>query len=220
MTEHSHTVRGPHQSQPIMTAGEPLNRARAAMVMVHGRGASAESILDLAVELHQPGLAYLAPQAAGDTWYPYSFLAPLARNEPGLSSGLAATANVLAQVAQAGIPLERTMLLGFSQGACLALEFVARNARRYGGVAGLSGGLIGPDGTPRDYPGSLAGTPVFLGCSDVDFHIPKERVELSAQVLQRLRANVTMRFYPGMGHTVNQDEIDFVQGMVAALVSR
>jgi phospholipase/carboxylesterase len=220
MTEHSHTVRGPHQGQPIMTAGEPLKRARAAMVMVHGRGASAQSILDLAVELHQPGLAYLAPQAAGDTWYPYSFLAPLARNEPGLSSGLAAIANVLAQVAQAGIPLERTMLLGFSQGACLALEFVARNARRYGGVAGLSGGLIGPDGTPRDYPGSLAGTPVFLGCSDVDFHIPKERVELSAQVLQRLGANVTMRFYPGMGHTVNQDEIDFVQGMVAALVSR
>lgn len=220
MTEHSHTVRGPHQGQPIMTAGEPLKRARAAMVMVHGRGASAQSILDLAVELHQPGLAYLAPQAAGDTWYPYSFLAPLARNEPGLSSGLAAIANVLAQVAQAGIPLERTMLVGFSQGACLALEFVARNARRYGGVAGLSGGLIGPDGTPRDYPGSLAGTPVFLGCSDVDFHIPKERVELSAQVLQRLGANVTMRFYPGMGHTVNQDEIDFVQGMVAALVSR
>jgi phospholipase/carboxylesterase len=203
-----------------MTAGEPLNRARAAMVMVHGRGASAESILDLAVELHQPGFAYLAPQAAGDTWYPYSFLAPLARNEPGISSGLAAIANVLAQVAQAGIPLERTMLLGFSQGACLALEFVARNARRYGGVAGLSGGLIGPDGTPRDYPGSLAGTPVFLGCSDVDFHIPKGRVELSAQVLQRLGANVTMRLYPGMGHTVNQDEIDFVQGMMAALVSR
>ena len=220
MTEHSHTVRGPHQGQPILTAGEPLNRARAAMVMVHGRGASAESILDLAVELHQPGFAYLAPQAAGDTWYPYSFLAPLARNEPGISSGLAAIANVLAQVAQAGIPLERTMLLGFSQGACLALEFVARNARRYGGVAGLSGGLIGPDGTPRDYPGSLAGTPVFLGCSDVDFHIPKGRVELSAQVLQRLGANVTMRLYPGMGHTVNQDEIDFVQGMMAALVSR
>ena len=220
MTEHSNTGRGPHQGQPIMTAGEPLNRARAAMVMVHGRGASAENILDLAVELHQPGFAYLAPQAAGDTWYPYSFLAPLARNEPGLSSGLAAIANVLAQVAQAGIPLERTMLLGFSQGACLALEFVARNARRYGGVAGLSGGLIGPDGTPRDYPGSLVGTPVFLGCSDVDFHVPKERVELSAQVLQRLGGNVTMRLYPGMDHTVNQDEIDFVRGMMAALVSR
>src|SRR5436853_1610513 len=218
MPEHSHTVRGPHQGQPIMTAGEPLNRARAAMVMVHGRGASAESILDLAVELHQPGFAYLAPQAAGNTWYPYSFLAPLARNEPGLSSGLAAITTVLAQVVQAGIPLERTLLLGFSQGACLALEFVARNARRYGGVAGLSGGLIGPDGTPRDYPGSLAATPVFLGCSDVDFHIPKERVQLSAEVLHRLGGKVTMRLYPGMGHTVNQDEIAFVRGMMATLV--
>ncbi len=155
MPQHFHTVRGPHQGQPILRAGEPLNQAQAAMVMVHGRGATAENILDLTVELDQPGFVYLAPQAAGNTWYPQSFLAPLASNEPGLSSGLAAIANVLAQVAQAGIPLERTMLLGFSQGACLALEFVARNARRYGGVAGLSGGLIGPDGTPRDYPGSL-----------------------------------------------------------------
>src|SRR5256712_12219115 len=217
MTEHSITVRGPHQGQPVMTAGEPLNRARAAMVMVHGRGASAESILDLAVELHQPGFAYLAPQAADNTWYPHSFLAPLASNEPGLSSGLAAITNVLAQVAQAGIPLERTMLLGFSQGACLPLEFVARNARRYGGVAGLSGGLIGPDGTPRDYPGSLAGTPVFLGCSDVDFHVPKERVQLSAEVLRKLGGNVTVRLYPRMGHTINHDEIRFVQAMMAAL---
>ena len=220
MTERYNTVRGPHQGQPILRAGEPLEQAQAAMVMVHGRGATAENILELAVELNQPGLAYLAPQAADNTWYPHSFLAPLASNEPGLSSGLAAITNVLAQVAQAGIPLERTMLLGFSQGACLALEFVARNARRYGGVAGLSGGLIGPDGTPRDYPGSLAAIPVFLGCSDVDFHVPKERVQLSAQVLQRLGANVTMRLYPGMGHMVNQDEIAFVRGMMAALVSR
>jgi phospholipase/carboxylesterase len=220
MTERYNKVKGPHQGQPILRAGEPLEQAQAAIVMVHGRGATAENILELAVELNQPGFAYLAPQAAGDTWYPYSFLAPLARNEPGLSSGLAAIANVLAQVAQVGIPLERTMLVGFSQGACLVLEFVARNARRYGGVAGLSGGLIGPDGTPRDYPGSLAGTPVFLGCSDVDFHVPKERVQLSAQVLQRLGGQVTMRLYPGMGHTVNQDEIDFVRGMMVALVAR
>src|SRR2546425_13181230 len=189
------------------------------MVMVHGRGASAESILDLAVELHQPGFAYLAPQAAGDTWYPYSFLVPLARNEPGLSSGLAAIANVLAQVAQVGMPLERTMLVGFSQGACLALEFVARNARRYGGVVGLSGGLIGPDGTPRDYPGSLAGTPVFLGCSDMDPHIPKERVEQAAEALRLLGGNVTTRFYPHMDHTVNQDELHFVQRMMASVLS-
>src|SRR5713226_8897142 len=219
MTEHSNTVRGPHQGQPILTAGEPLNRARAAMVMVHGRGASAESILDLAVELHQPGFAYLAPQAAGDTWYPYSFLAPLANNEPGLSSGLAAIANVLAQVAQAGIPLERTMLLGFSQGACLTLEFVARNARRYGGVVGLSGGLIGPDGTPRDYPGSLAGTPVFLGCSDIDPHIPKERVQHSAEVLQKLGGEVTAQLYPRMAHTVNRDELRFVHAMMKVCLS-
>ena len=220
MTERYNKVKGPHQGQPILRAGEPLEQAQAAIVMVHGRGATAENILELAVELNQPGFAYLAPQAAGDTWYPYSFLAPLARNEPGLSSGLAAIANVLAQVAQVEIPLERTMLVGFSQGACLVLEFVARNARRYGGVAGLSGGLIGPDGTPRDYPGSLVGTPVFLGCSDVDFHVPKERVQLSAQVLQRLGGQVTMRLYPGMGHTVNQDEIDFVRGMMVALVAR
>ena len=220
MTERYNKVKGPHQGQPILRAGEPLEQAQAAIVMVHGRGATAENILELAVELNQPGFAYLAPQAAGDTWYPYSFLAPLARNEPGLSSGLAAIANVLAQVAQVEIPLERTMLVGFSQGACLVLEFVARNARRYGGVAGLSGGLIGPDGTPRDYPGSLAATPVFLGCSDVDFHVPKERVQLSAQVLQRLGGQVTMRLYPGMGHTVNQDEIDFVRGMMVALVAR
>lgn len=130
--------------------------------------------------MDQAGFVYLAPQAARNSWYPYSFLAPISSNEPGLSSGLAVIEYVLVQVTEAGIPLERTMLLGFSQGACLTLEFVARHARRYGGVAGLSGGLIGPDDTPRDYPGSLEGTPVFLGCSDIDPHIPKERVELSS----------------------------------------
>src|SRR6266699_2947343 len=211
---------GPHQSQPILTAGEPLEKARAAMIMAHGRGATAESILELAADFKQPGFIYLAPQAAGNSWYPNSFLAPIASNEPGLSSGLAVIASLLEKLAEAGIPPERTILLGFSQGACLSLEFAARNARRYGGLAGLSGGLIGPDGTPRDYPGSLAAIPVFLGCSDVDFHVPKERVQLSAQVLQRLGANVTMRLYPGMGHMVNQDEIAFVRGMMAALVSR
>src|SRR5438046_5178338 len=220
MSEVSNQITGPHQGQPVLTAGEPLDKARAAMIMVHGRGASAEDILSLSDELNQPGFAYLAPQAAGNSWYPNSFLAPIASNEPGLSSGLAVIASLLEQLIQAGISSERTMILGFSQGACLSLEFVARNARRYGGVAGLSGGLIGPDGTPRDYPGSLAGTPVFLGCSDVDFHVPKERVQLSAQVLQRLGGQVTMRLYPGMGHTVNQDEIDFVRGMMVALVAR
>jgi phospholipase/carboxylesterase len=208
---------GPHQGRPVLSAGAPLDKARAAMVMVHGRGASAASILTLVPELARPGFAYLAPDASGSTWYPYSFLMPLAQNEPGISSGIQAIADVLATIEAAGIPSERTMLLGFSQGACLALEFTARNARRYGGVAGLSGGLIGPDGTPREYPGSLDATPIFLGCSDVDSHIPKERVEHTADVLERLGGSVTVRLYEGMGHTINEDEIRAVQAMMDAL---
>jgi len=214
------TEQGPHQGQPVLLAGEPLDRARAAMVMVHGRGATAESILELAFELNQPGFAYLAPQAAQNTWYPNSFLAPIPSNERWLSSALALLASVLKQVQAGGMPLERTILLGFSQGACLALEFAARHAQRYGGIACLSGGLIGPDGTPRDYSGSFTGTPVFLGCSDRDFHIPKERVEQSAEVLQQMGADVTMRLYPRMGHMVNQDEINFVSSMMTTISSR
>ncbi len=209
--------RGPHQGQPVFFTGIPLEQAEAALVMIHGRGATAESILGLSGELAAPGFAYLAPQAAGNTWYPYSFLTPIAGNEPWLSSALAAVAGVLREVAKAGIPPERTMLLGFSQGACLALEFAARNARRYGGLVGLSGGLIGPDGTPRDYAGSLAGTPVFLGCSDVDPHVPAGRVHHTDEVLRRLGGVVTTRLYPAMGHTVNQDEIEAVQAMMTRL---
>jgi predicted esterase len=190
------------------------------MIMLHGRGATAEDILELTDLLKQPDFAYLAPQAIHNAWYPNSFLAPLASNEPYLTSALAFISALLEHVRQGGIPLERTMLLGFSQGACLASEFVARNARRYGGLAVLSGGLIGPEGTPRDYAGSLAATPVFLGCSDVDVHIPKERVELSAEVLQRLGGNVTLRLYPNMEHTVNIDEMRFVREMMAAIPPR
>lgn len=215
MSERTEKGAGPHQEQPVLVAGEPLDKATAAMVMLHGRGAAAEDILELAAEFKQPDFAYIAPQAARNTWYPNSFLAPIASNEPGLSSGLAVIATILAQLADAGIPAERTLLLGFSQGACLALEFAARNARRYGGLVGLSGALIGPADTPRDYGGSLGGTPVFLGCSDNDFHIPRERVELSAGVFKRLGGNVNARLYPGLGHTVNRDEIRFVQGMMA-----
>jgi predicted esterase len=210
---------GPHQGQPVLQGGEPLQRARAAMVLVHGRGASADDILTLADDLAVPDVAYLAPQASGHSWYPNSFLAPIAANEPGLSSGLQVIADLLAGIERAGIPPERTLLLGFSQGACLSLEYAARHARRYGGVAGLSGALIGPDGTSRNYAGTLAGTPVFLGCSDVDFHIPAARVEESAQVLRRLGGDVTMRLYAGMDHTVNDDELAFVRGMLTALVT-
>ena len=203
----------------MLTAGERLDRARAAMIMIHGRGAAAANILELTAELDAPGFAYLAPQAADNTWYPNRFLAPIPSNEPWLSSALTAVADVLAQVTKAGLPPERTMLLGFSQGACLTLEFAARNAQRYGGVAGLSGSLIGPDGTPRDYAGSLDGTPIFLGCSDVDFHVPQERVHHTAEVLQRLGGDVTVRLYPNMDHTINQDEIEFVRGLMMSLTS-
>src|SRR3989440_11338126 len=219
MSEASNQITGPHQGQPVLTAGEPLDKAKAAMIMVHGRGASAEDILLLTTELNQPGFAYLAPQAAGYAWYPNSFLAPIASNEPGLSSGLAVIASLLEQLTQAGISSERTILLGFSQGACLSLEFTARNARRYGGIAGLSGGLIGPEGTPRNGSGSLAGTPVFLGCSDIDPHIPKARVQETAEVLQQLGGDVTMRLYPRMGHTVNRDELHSVQAMMSGLIA-
>ena len=200
-------------------AGEPVSRARAAMLMAHGRGASAEDILTLSDQLAQPGFAYFAPQAAENTWYPNRFLVPLADNEPWLSSALSFVEEVLAEIINAGIPMERVMLLGFSQGACLALEFAARNAKRYGGVVGLSGALIGPDEMPRNYTGSLAGTPVFLGCSDVDFHVPKERVDQTAEVLRRLGGEVTERLYPNMDHSVNQDEIDFVRGMMQTLLA-
>jgi predicted esterase len=187
------------------------------MILVHGRGAPAEDILSLGRELDRPDLAYLAPQAPGYAWYPYSFLAPLEQNEPGLSDGLALLGHLLERLAGAGIPPERTVLLGFSQGACLSLEFAARNAKRFGGVVGLSGGLIGPPGTPRDYPGSLADTPVFLGCSDRDPHIPLERVQETTKVLTGMGARVTERIYPAMGHTVNEDELKHVRDLLAGL---
>jgi phospholipase/carboxylesterase len=211
-------ITGPHQGQPVLTAGEPLEQANAAMIMLHGRGASAEDILSLATEVNQPGFAYLAPQAAGHSWYPNRFLAPLASNEPGISSGLAVIATLFERLADAGIGPERTILLGFSQGACLSLEFASRNARRYGGIVGLSGSLIGPDDTERAYPGSLQETPIFLGCSDRDVHIPKERVLLSSEVLQQQGGTVTTRIYPRMGHTVNNDELDAVRAMLALLL--
>ncbi|MBK7894523.1 MAG: dienelactone hydrolase family protein [Anaerolineaceae bacterium] len=210
---------GPHQGQPILQQGKPLNEAQAAMILVHGRGATAQSILELAAVLPHPEMAYLAPQAAGNTWYPYSFLAPMPQNQPGLDSGLQAVAEAVAQAEAAGIPAEKIIIGGFSQGACLASEFVARQARRYGGLLVFSGGLIGPPGTPRDYDGSLDGTPVFIGCSDVDFHIPVERVAETAVTLTHLGAAVNKKIYPNMGHTIIQDEIDQAQKIVNNLLT-
>jgi predicted esterase len=220
-------VHGPHQTQQVAECGAPLQRAKAAMILIHGRGASAASILQLADEFAQEDIAYLAPQAAGNTWYPYSFLAPIDQNEPGLSSGLQAIEDVRHQIESTGIPSDRTIVLGFSQGACLGLEYVARNPRRYGGVVAFSGGLIGtgkrvdaapPDDKHFEYNGSLDGTPVFLGCSDIDSHIPIRRVQHSAEIMEGLEGTVTTRVYEGMGHTINEDELAFVRSLLAELV--
>ncbi len=210
---------GPHQGKRVVTAGTPLEQAKAATILVHGRGATAESILTLSQHFgNLDGIALLAPQAAMNTWYPNSFLAPLESNQPGLDSGLQAIADIVAFLMdEHNIPSEKVMILGFSQGACLALEFGARNAQRFGGLVALSGGLVGPDGTPRDYPGDFGDTPIFLGCSDVDFHIPLQRVKHSTEVLGSMGASVEERIYPGMGHTVNDDEIAYVREMVQAL---
>ena len=207
-----------HQAQPIYRAGEPLENARAVMLMLHGRGASAQDILSLAEELPRDGFCFLAPQAANATWYPFPFMQPLEKNEPWLSSALNLADALVTRVRNANIPNEKIFLLGFSQGACLATEYAARHALKYGGIIGLSGGLIGPDGTPREYQGSFDGTPVFLGCSDVDFHIPKERVMETRDVFARMGAEVTMRLYPNMEHTVNRDELEFVARMMERVV--
>jgi len=205
---------GIHQGQPVFKLGAPLDEARAVMLLMHGRGASASSIMELAAEFDAPGFAFIAPQAAGNTWYPQSFLASLEANEPYLTSALQAVGDAVAHIEDAGIGSERMLLLGFSQGACLTLEWAARNAQRFGGLAGLSGGLIGPHGTPRDYTGSLGGTPVFLGCSDVDPHIPLQRVNETAEVMGKLGGTVDARIYPGMPHTVNRDELFAVQALI------
>ncbi|MDE3229509.1 MAG: dienelactone hydrolase family protein [Chloroflexota bacterium] len=197
--------------------GAPLASAHAALVLLHGRGASAADIPGLAQEVDAPGTAYLAPQAPGSQWYPYSFLAPLASNEPWLGESLARIETLLELLGAAGIPAERVALLGFSQGACLALEYAARHARRFGAVVGLSGGLIGPDDTPRNYPGDFGATPIFLGCSDVDPHIPRARVDLTATALRRMGGAVDERIYPGMGHTINWDELAAVRELVAGI---
>jgi phospholipase/carboxylesterase len=212
-------ARDPHRDQPVLVSGASAARAAGALILVHGRGASAADMQELARELERPRFACFAPAAAGGTWYPFSFLEPLKRNEPHLSSALRLLTMALQKAHEAGHPAEHIVLLGFSQGACLALEFAARNARRYGAVVGLSGGLVGPEGTPRDYSGSFDGTPVFLGCSDIDPHVPKRRVDETAAVFERMHAAVTKRIYPGMGHTINADELAFVQSLLDGMIA-
>ena len=204
----------PHEGQPILTAGTPLGQSPTVAILLHGRNATPQDILAIVPVLDRPAVTYLAPTAANHTWYPYSFLTEISRNEPDLSSALWVLETLTASLSAQGITRDHIVLMGFSQGACLSTEFAVRHAGRYGGVVGFSGGLIGPPGTSWNYPGSFEGTPVFLGCSDVDSHIPKERVEESAEVFTRMGADVTNRLYPGMGHTVNADEIAFARGIL------
>lgn len=210
---------GPHSGQPVLMTGEPLNSARAAMILLHGRGATAQDILTLVDEIEQPGFTYLAPQAASGSWYPNRFLDLTSSNQPWLASALAVVDKLLEHLQRSAVGPERTILLGFSQGGCLALEYAARNARRYGGVVGLSAGVIGADEEARQDRGFLEGTPIFLGCSDRDPHIPKERVERSEEILKSLGGKVTLRIYPNMAHTVNRDELDFIRQMSEMLFS-
>jgi predicted esterase len=208
----------PHAGQPVLGAGPPPEQADATLILLHGRGASAESILPLHEAMELETLAALAPQAAGHTWYPLSFLAPMESNQPYLDSALRRVETIVADLLRRGVASDRIALLGFSQGACLTSEFVARHPRRYGAVMALTGGLIGPPGTPRNYAGALDGTPVFLGCGDPDAHIPFGRVLETEQVLSRMGAAVEVRRYPGMPHTINDDEIEACRAMLRRLV--
>lgn len=208
----------PHRGQPVLRAGADFGAAKAAMIMLHGRGADAADILGLSQVIGRPDVLYVAPEAAGHSWYPHSFLAPVDRNEPGRTSALGVISLLVRTLGEAGLPAEKVAILGFSQGACLTTEFVARNPRRYGGAFALSGGLIGETIAPTDYSGSLADTPVFVGCSDVDPHIPVGRVRQSAEILRGLGGAVTEKIYPGLGHTIVEDEILHIRGMLEALI--
>ncbi|HEV8356727.1 MAG TPA: hypothetical protein VGQ17_08195 [Gemmatimonadales bacterium] len=204
----------PHAGQPVEIIGAGVEASRAVMIMLHGRNAEPRNILELVPAIHRPEFTYLAPAAAGRTWYPQSFLSETAQNEPGLSSGLRSIDRLVREVVRLGVPRRRIILLGFSQGGCLTAEYAVRHAVRYGGVVVLSGGLIGPPGTSWNWHGAFENTPIFLGCSDADSHVPKERVDQSAEVFRGMGAAVTERIYPAMGHQVNDDELAFTREMM------
>ena len=213
------TAIAPHGGQPVQTSGVPIDQAKAAVIMIHGRGAGPANILSLVPLIHQPGVAFHAPAASGGTWYPKSFMAPTEENEPGISSGIAVVHGLIDDAMNAGIPTERIMLLGFSQGACLTSTAAHRRPARYGGIVVFSGGLIGPPGTSWSDNGDFSGSPAFFGCSDVDAHVPATRVAESAEVYERMGASVTTRIYPGMGHLVNDEEAAFARDLLATLIS-
>jgi predicted esterase len=204
----------PHKDGPVLRAGKPLEAATGAVILLHGRGGSADDILSLANELYLPDLAYLAPQAAANTWYPNSFLAPVAQNEPWRTSALRKIETTLQMVNGAGIPLERIVLGGFSQGACLATEFVATHPRQYAGLIVFTGGLLGPAGAELTHEGDLYGTPAFFGSGDPDPHVPWQRVQESAEILAGMGAVVTARRYPNRAHTISAEEVDLAKALI------
>ncbi len=210
----------PHADQPVATAGPTPPKADLTMIFLHGRGGTSQRIISVHDRLGLKTIAALAPQAAGNSWYPEWFMAPMESNQPFLDSALRQVETMVSDLIRLGIPSQRIALLGFSQGACLATEFVARHSRRYGAVIALTGGLMGPPGTPRIYPGSLAGTPVFLGSNDPDAHIPFERVKETAEVLTGMGAQLELRRYSDMPHVINDDEVEvarkLLQGVIAA----
>jgi predicted esterase len=209
----------PHAGQPLVTAGPDPREAALTLLLIHGRGAEARGMLAIYQALGLDAVAALAPQAAGNTWYPHSFLEPVESNQPFLDSALARIASIIGELETRGVAAGRIALLGFSQGACLASEFVARHPRRYAAILALSGGLIGPPGTPRNYPGNLDHTPVFLGSADPDPHVPFARVQETEKVLARMGATVEIRRYPGMPHTINDDELDACRKLLQAAIS-
>lgn len=203
-----------HQKGRILIKGADLKEAKSAMIMIHGRGATAEDILSLTNEFNRKDIYYAAPQAVNYTWYPNSFLAPVESNEPWLTSALKVVDDLFNNLLNKGFESSKIFLLGFSQGACLTLEYVARNPRKYGGIFGLSGGVIGPIGTVFNFKGNMEETPIFLGCSDVDFHIPVERVHETETIMKNLNAKVEKRIYPQMGHTIIEDEINYINNIL------
>jgi phospholipase/carboxylesterase len=210
---------GPHTGQPIATAGTPLVEAAGALILLHGRGGSADEMLGLAELVAPPRTTWLAPQAAGHTWYPHRFIEPVEVNEPYLGSALSMLGDLLDRVAASGIPLERIALLGFSQGACLTLEFAWRRAQRLGAVIGLSGGLIGDKIAPLTVGArTFEGMPVLLGCSERDPHIPIGRVRETDTVLRALGAEVVTRVYPGGDHGINEDEVNLARQILSRMI--
>lgn len=198
----------------IITAGADIKSAKKVLIMIHGRGGSAEDILSLADHLHVDNFALLAPQANSNSWYPYSFMAPPSNNEPWLSAALSLLEKTVKEATTQGIVEENVYFLGFSQGACLTLEFVTRNAIKFGGVIAFTGGLIGDKIYPENYKGDFKNTPIFIGSSKPDPHVPAERVHSTTEILKSMNADVTEKIYENMGHTICGDEIELANKLV------